>query len=83
MWWFLASLDGYPYGFVDSEGQTTLPVFSADDHDNSDSDNSDDDERERVVCTLDFDECFNSASSASDAFKNIAFDKVHCGDCGE
>lgn len=65
-----SSLDGYPYGFVNEDGETALPMLSGADVNVS-----------RKVCELDFEECFGGSTSASDAFKTVTFDRVQCGDC--
>ncbi|GJJ08162.1 hypothetical protein Clacol_002370 [Clathrus columnatus] len=63
-----SNLDGYPYGFKDENDRTVLPKFT-------------NPNVSREVCVIDYDECFSKASSASEAFKTIAFDRLKCGDC--
>ncbi|KIJ52434.1 hypothetical protein M422DRAFT_222969 [Sphaerobolus stellatus SS14] len=64
-----SSLDGYPYGYtLGPEGETELPDFLGE-------------HVGRHLCDIQFEKCINGASSASEAFKKMAFEDVQCGDC--
>jgi len=65
---FSASLDGYPYAYKNPNGNTVLPDFKGE-------------HLGQHLCDISYD-CINRASSASEAFKNMAFKDVECGDCG-
>lgn len=73
-----ASLDGYAYNPYGRRGEGGWPGYSDDDH------TSDQDKRS---CTIKRDECFEiqgangGSPTASEIFKEIAFNKPQCGDC--
>lgn len=72
-----ASLDGYPYVALGINGQMSFPSFS-----------SETDPGRMPRCRISFDQCFqieateDNPSRASEVFKNLAFRKHSCGDCG-
>ncbi|KAF8588238.1 hypothetical protein K439DRAFT_1613668 [Ramaria rubella] len=66
--WY-SSTDGYPYSYANRQGRMAWPAFSGLSIGQS-------------LCNLNFDKCIGGASSASEAFKKIAFENpVQCGDC--
>ena len=84
-----ASLDGYAYSHYGRTGVGGWPTYG-EDHIPSFPDTPDGEkkkadwerERERRKCTIKRDECFGSATTASGVFKEFAFNKPECGDCG-
>ncbi len=89
-----ANLDGYAYNFYGRTGNGHWPMFDEENFPEfSDGDEGsqkkEEWERGRRKCVIKRDECFGSVRAAdggppkaSDIFKEIAFNKPQCGDCG-